>query len=207
MSVGTLQRVEDAPQIVQLTGALTGSYEVQDTQEDGTVILRPDTSYAAVLRRAGGRPRDARGVRARVRGPSHRAGLSTCVMPSTPSRLWRVRIDPTAWQNDLRAASPTARTHAHAWRERIEASGGLVQEDLRATRAEDDLGIDLPNCVKTRIPDPEAGDPAISPWGAVLGVAVDATGLHLQFLAFGLRHPDRAGRQPSVYQRAHRRLS
>ena len=56
MSVGTLHRVEDNPQIVQLTGALTGSYEVQDTREDGTVILRPDTSYAAILRRSSGRP-------------------------------------------------------------------------------------------------------------------------------------------------------
>lgn len=110
-------------------------------------------------------------------------------MPRTPSRLWRVRIDHDAWQEDLRAASTPARAHAHAWRERIRQAGGIAHDQLLATRAQDDLGLDLPNCVKTRIPDPHNDDPQVSRWGAVLTVAVDEDGLHLQFLAFGVRHP------------------
>jgi len=40
----------------------------------------------------------------------------------------------------------------------------------------------------------------------VLRYATDAQGLYLAFLAFGVRHPKPPSRQPSVYQRAHRRL-
>ena len=127
-------------------------------------------------------------------------------MATAPSQLWRVRFDATVWQTDLRAASSPARIHAQAWRARIEAAGGIPHGELRATQAHHNYGLNLPGCVKTRIPDPRADDPAISPWGAVLAAAQDAIGLHLQLLAFGLRHPDPASRQPSVYQRAHRRL-
>ena len=98
------------------------------------------------------------------------------------------------------------RQHAERWRLRIEIGGGIPHEHLRATRAEDDGGLDLPGCVKTRIPDPDDDDPRTSPWGAVLLLARDQHGLYLDFLAFGLRHPDQSTPQPSVYQRAHRRL-
>lgn len=124
----------------------------------------------------------------------------------TPARppLWRVRFDADAWDVDLRAVSTTARERALQWRRRIETAGGIPHADLKATRAEDDGGVPLPGCVKTRIPYPDDDDPRRSPWGAVLRAAIDDDGLYLSFLAFGLRHP--AAGNPSVYQRAHRRL-
>ncbi len=128
-------------------------------------------------------------------------------MPAARSRLWRVRFELTSWNADLRAASATARGHAERWRLGIEIAGGIPQHHLLATRADDDEGLGLPNCVKTRIPDPGDDDPRRSPWGAVLRGAVDTDGPYLAFLAFGLRHPEPTGRLPSVYQRAHRRLN
>lgn len=124
--------------------------------------------------------------------------------PQAP--VWRVRFDLPAWDADLRAASATARQHAERWRLRIQIAGGIPHAELKRTRAQDDGGVALPGCVKTRIPDPFDEDPRKSPWGAVLLLARDDKGLYLAFLAFGLRHPDPAGRLPSVYQRAHRRL-
>lgn len=56
MSGGILCAMEDRSGIVELTGALTGRYRVQDTREDGTVLLRPDTSQPAILDRAKARP-------------------------------------------------------------------------------------------------------------------------------------------------------
>ncbi len=55
--------------------------------------------------------------------------------------------------------------------------------------------------MKTYTPNRADGD-----WGAVLRYATDAQGLYLAFLPFGVRHPKPPSRQPSVYQRAHRRL-
>lgn len=127
-------------------------------------------------------------------------------MPPKSNPLWRVRFDLDAWEADLRAASQAARSHAERWRLRIEIAGGIPHSELRATRPEDEQ-VPLPGCVKTRIPDPNNDDPHTSPWGAVLQLAVDQRGPYLSFLAFGLRHPDSSGPQPSVYQRAHRRLA
>jgi hypothetical protein len=121
--------------------------------------------------------------------------------------LWRVRVDATAWAEDVSAATPKARHQADRWRLRIQQRGGVLHSELLACRAEDDRGFDLPSCVKTRIPEPLAHDLRRSPWGAVLTVDRDQRGPVLVFLAFGLRHPEAvASSQPSVYQRAHRRL-
>ena len=127
-------------------------------------------------------------------------------MPAEPRRLWPVTFDPTAWEIDLHAATPVARAHAERWRTEIERAGGIPHDQRLPTRADDDGGMDLPNCAKTRLPYPDDHDPDISPWGAVLRAGVRASGPYLSFLAFGLRHPDPAGPTPSVYQRAHRRL-
>lgn len=122
--------------------------------------------------------------------------------------IWRVRIDDRAGADDMSAATPKARQHADRWRLRIQQSEGLPHGELLACRAEDDHGVDLPRCVKTRIPEPLVDDLRRSPWGAVLTVGRDEDGLLLVFVAFGLRHPDAVGSsQPNVYERAHRRLS
>ncbi len=42
--------------IVEVTGAVTGRYELQERSEDGTIVLRPDTSAAAIMRRLASEP-------------------------------------------------------------------------------------------------------------------------------------------------------
>jgi len=122
--------------------------------------------------------------------------------------VWRVRIDDLVWADDMSAATTKARQQADRWRLRIQERNGLRHSELLACRAEDDHGVDLPRCVKTRIPDPLVDDLRRSPWGAVLTLERDRDGLLLVFVAFGLRHPDAVGSsQPNVYERAHRRLS
>jgi len=100
----------------------------------------------------------------------------------------------------MRAASPSARRAAVAWRRRIEADGQRVDQ-LLACKALDEGGTRLPGCVKTRIPWAPDGE-----WAVVLEGAVDDHGPLLRFLAFGLRHPPAASNQPTVYERADRRL-
>lgn len=120
-------------------------------------------------------------------------------------RIWPVRGHAQAWAVDLLAASPQARVLATNWWQAIEQRGGLPHSHLHGCKAEHELGLDLPNCVKVRIPDPYEDDPNVSRWGAVLQLRA---GDVLMFLAFGLRHPQLAGsRQDSVYQRAYRRLN
>jgi hypothetical protein len=53
-----LQAMEGS-RIVDVTGAVTGRYELLEEREDGTVVLSPDTSIAAIRRRLGTQPVDA----------------------------------------------------------------------------------------------------------------------------------------------------
>ncbi|MGH3026720.1 MAG: hypothetical protein ACRDLR_09755, partial [Gaiellaceae bacterium] len=63
-------------------------------------------------------------------------------------------------------------------------------------------GTALTRCMKVYVPTP-AGR-----YGLVLQIARRRDGkLGLAYLAFGLRHPGRDVRQPSVYEVAHRRLN
>jgi hypothetical protein len=41
--------------IVEVTGAVSGRYELQERREDGTIVLAPDSSAAAILEREGAR--------------------------------------------------------------------------------------------------------------------------------------------------------
>lgn len=100
-------------------------------------------------------------------------------------RLWRVRVDATAWAEDVAAATPKARHQADRWRLRIQQRGGILHSELLACRAEDDRGSDLPGCVKARVPEPLAHDLRRSRWGLVLTVDRDQRGPALVFLAFG----------------------
>jgi hypothetical protein len=42
--------------IVDVTGAVNGRYEVLEQGEDGTIVLGPDTSADAIMRRLGSTP-------------------------------------------------------------------------------------------------------------------------------------------------------
>jgi hypothetical protein len=111
-----------------------------------------------------------------------------------------VVFDDAVWAEDLRRASATARRSASAARALYE-SGGVPFAELRACAPEGPDGTQLERCMKVYVPAP-AG-----PHGLVFQIGRDANGkLALAYLAFGLRHPTRDMRQPSVYEVAHRRL-
>jgi hypothetical protein len=44
------------PLIVEVSGALSGRYELQERRDDGSIVLTPDTSDAAIFEREGGHP-------------------------------------------------------------------------------------------------------------------------------------------------------
>jgi hypothetical protein len=122
-------------------------------------------------------------------------------------RLFPVRFDENLWKADFRAGTSAARYQALAWRRRIEILGGISVEALRACDAEDQGGIELPLCVKTRIPRPENDGLTTSPWGAVLRYQHEAGKPRFAFLAFGPRDGRLVdSRTPSVYRLAHERL-
>ena len=63
-------------------------------------------------------------------------------------------------------------------------------------------GTRLQNCVKVYLPQPHGR------YGLVFAIERDPRGkLRLAFAGFGLRHPARGSRQPSVYRIADRRLN
>lgn len=120
--------------------------------------------------------------------------------PSGRRALARVEFDELAWSEDIAAASRSARIVAEQQRKRLEREGQPVA-GLRACDAEGTDGTSLPGCVKAYLPPPDG------PWGAVFRFAKREDGRpYLLVIAFGLRHPPTKSRQPSVYQRAHRRL-
>ena len=43
-------------QLVELTGAINGRYEVREERTDGTLVIAPDTSIDAIRARHGSRP-------------------------------------------------------------------------------------------------------------------------------------------------------
>lgn len=122
-------------------------------------------------------------------------------MPSSGRRaLAPVEFDQLAWSEDLSAASSSARVVAEQQRERLVRASQPVA-DLRPCDAEGPDGTSLPGCVKAYLPPPDG------PWGVVFRFARREDGtLYLLVIGFRLRHPPARSRQPSVYQRAHRRL-
>jgi hypothetical protein len=141
MTPRTIHRMGET-RIVEVTGALTGRYEVLEQADDGTVLLGPDTSIEAI--RHGLAPR-----RSAKRSSSSSSAISPPALPDRPrpmspdpNRLWPVQFDLGVWETDVRASSAAAREHAHRWRTRVELAGGLRERDLKLTRAEDDLLIE-----------------------------------------------------------------
>jgi hypothetical protein len=118
---------------------------------------------------------------------------------SRPARTPPVVFDDAAWDEELLRASTAARAVAHHAR-RTFAAYGVAIDQLKACAAEGPDGTELPHCVKVYLP------PSAGPHGMVFEISRVAGQLRLLYVAFGLRHPSRDMRQPSVYQVAHRRL-
>jgi hypothetical protein len=117
-----------------------------------------------------------------------------------PARTPPVAFDAVAWSNDMARASRDARRVAEAARNEFELTGVPIGL-LKPCEAESADGTQLEGCAKIYLPPPTGLH------GMVLRFAREADGrLTLAYAAFGLRHPPRGSRQPSVYQIAHRRL-
>lgn len=117
-----------------------------------------------------------------------------------PATTAPVVFDEAAWAEDLLRASPTARRVAGEAPDRFETNGVSIAQ-LKACEPEGPAGTRLPHCVKVYLPAPDG------PHRMVFEIERISDRLRLLYAAFGLRHPGREMRQPSVYDVAHRRLS
>ncbi len=118
-----------------------------------------------------------------------------------PANTPPVVFDDAAWGEDLTCATAAGGEVAEAARRAYEQDGVPLAQ-LRACDPEGRDGTRLQNCVKVYLPQPHGR------YGLVFAVERDARGkLRLAFAGFGLRHPARGSRQPSVYRIADRRLN
>ena len=116
------------------------------------------------------------------------------------ARRYRVIFNRDAIAEDLAHATQAAREigeHAVARLQR----DGITRQQLFACKAEERDGTRLPGCVKIYLPQPDGR------CGMVFQLRSDEHGPFLFCLAFGIRHPPRDSRRPSVYQVADRRLN
>jgi hypothetical protein len=110
-----------------------------------------------------------------------------------------VLFDPDAIAEDLAHATKSARQIGEQAVTQLRRDG-IARERLFACKAEERDGTRLPGCVKTYLPWPDGR------CGIVLELRADQHGPMLFCLAFGVRHPPRESRHPSVYEVADRRL-
>ena len=115
------------------------------------------------------------------------------------ARRYRVVFDSAAIAEDLKHATTAAREIGEQAVARLTREG-ITKEQLFPCRAEERDGTRLPGCLKTYLPWPDGR------CGMVFEFRFDSDGPRLFCLAFGIRHPPRDSRRPSVYQVADRRL-
>jgi hypothetical protein len=82
---------------------------------------------------------------------------------------------------------------------------GIGVDKLLACEPEGPDGTRLPGCVKTYLG--PTGGRGPGRWGMVFRLAQHEDGPTLRYLAFGVRHQPTAGRAPTVYYLADRRLN
>lgn len=122
-------------------------------------------------------------------------------MTAGPLRGFPVTFKEDAWTIDLRSATPAGRQAAQRARDALEFHG-LPREAMRACRADNDDGYDLPGRAKMYVPKVGA-----DPWRIIFRLTRSADGRpSLLAFAFGLGHPPE-GRRLSVYAVAAKRLA
>jgi hypothetical protein len=110
------------------------------------------------------------------------------------------RFDEEAFATDLEHLSDAAASALVQLRREVDRDGGLPKSRLLRCQPEGRDGTQLEECVKTRVPWPDG------PWGIVFrAVAHPTRPFGLRGIAYGERHPSRAGK-PSVYEIASQRL-
>lgn len=118
---------------------------------------------------------------------------------ATSESRFLARFDPDAWEEDLARSTPAGRIAAERARGEYVQKGAL-RADLRPCEAEGPDGTRLPRCFKVYLPPPSGR------FGMVFKVVEGERKLHLEFLAFGVRHHPPDANASTVYQMAHRRL-
>jgi hypothetical protein len=114
-------------------------------------------------------------------------------------RSFPAHFDPDGWEEDLARTTPAGREAAEAAR-RVYERDGIPFGHLRGVDEEGRDGTVLPACAKVYLPQP-AGR-----FGMVFRAIKIDSRLHLAYLAFGVRHPPKGSRRPTVYQLAHQRI-
>lgn len=120
-------------------------------------------------------------------------------MAGSAPRDFPAHFDPDGWEEDLARATLAGREAAEAARRAYEQNG-IPFEHLRSVEEEGRDGTVLPDCAKVYLPQP-AGR-----FGMVFRAIKVDDRLHLACLAFGVRHPPKDSRRPTVYQLAHQRI-
>jgi len=116
-----------------------------------------------------------------------------------PARSFPAHFDPDGWEEDLSRTTPAGREAAEATRRTYERDG-IPVEHLRRVEGEGRDGTVLPDCAKVYLPRP------VGRFGMVFrAIKIDGR-LHLAYVAFGVRHPPKDSRRPTVYQLAHQRI-
>jgi hypothetical protein len=117
----------------------------------------------------------------------------------SPARAFPARFDPDGWEEDLARTTPAGREAAEAARRAYERYG-IPFAHLRSVAGRGRDGTVLPDCVKVYLPQPGGR------FGMVFRAIKIDDRLHLAYLAFGVRHPPKDSRRPTVYQLAHQRM-
>lgn len=122
---------------------------------------------------------------------------------SADSRL-PVRIEPDVWHEEVERYAPRSAARIAAERERAGlAQRGVDRRDLLRCAEEGTDATRLAGLVKAYVPIRDA-PPSMRPYGLVFAPLRTATGIVLEMVSYGERHPRRPTR--SVYERAHKRL-
>jgi hypothetical protein len=118
---------------------------------------------------------------------------------NSAARGFPAHFDPDGWEEDLARTTPAGRKAAETARSAYEQNG-IPFEYLRSVEEEGRDGTVLPDCAKVYLPQP-AGR-----FGMVFRAIKVDDRMHLACLAFGVRHPPKDSRRPTVYQLAHQRI-
>lgn len=169
--------------------SLEGDCPLKERREDATLVLRPDTSMAAIRHRVGSRARAVRGALRRPGQPFDEAGLAAATQAALA-----VRIDTEALDEDL-ATPQTGRDVGE------QAHRGARASLRRAApgQAEGRDGTNLASWVKAYLPAPDGH------WDKVFPADTERRppGGGLRGLRPAPSDPPLAAQ---VYQVAHRRL-
>jgi hypothetical protein len=121
-------------------------------------------------------------------------------VPADSEPHFLVRFDTDAFAEDLAHSSPNGRTAGDGARRKYETTG-VPFSHLKPCEKEGRDGAKLPDCAKAYVPQPDGK------WGMVFHAIMIAGKLHMECLAFGVRHHPDGSHALTVYDVASRRLN